>query len=215
MMNADVFVYFDNVQYTRRDWRNRNYIINKSGDKQLLSIPIHSKGNYIQEIKDVKIHYQQNKWIKQHLWLIKETYRKTPYFEDIFFLLSKYLNKNYAHLSNLCIDLNIAFAEYLSLDCQIIKSSELSYDSSFNNASEHLLNICKALNATDYLSGPASKAYLDVLIFNENDISVKFHEYTHPIYDQNSATFISFLSIVDLLFRYGKKSKDILFQKMY
>ncbi len=214
MMNVDTFVYFDNVQYTRRDWRNRNYFLNLKGEKKLLTIPIQSKGNYKQLINEISINYQQNKWIKQHLWLIKESYRKEKYFEEVFLLLSNCLKSEFGNLSALNVEICQSIADYLEIKTKILKSSNLQYEP-YSNATEHLVNICKSLNASHYLSGPASKAYMNETSFKENNIELVYHNYNHPIYKQNNSNFIPYLSILDVLFRYGKASKEIIFQPQF
>ena len=73
-----------------------------------------------------------------------------------------------------------------------------------------VLDICKKINATKYISGPFGRDYLDTNSFNNRGIDVMFHDYSHPIYNQTSSSFISHLSVVDLIFNHGKNAKEIL-----
>lgn len=209
-MNADVFVYFDNVQYTRRDWRNRNFYLNKNDEKKRLTVPVHSKGNFNANINEVKINYEQSDWVKQHLWLLKESYRECRYFEEVFDLINTILKKKIVLLSDLNIQICSAVKDYLKIDTLIFKSSELDYKA-YETPTQHLINICKALKTEVYISGPASKAYMNEEAFNKINIHLHYHQYKHPEYQQNSHNFIPYLSILDLLFRYGKSSKEIIF----
>lgn len=209
ILNSDLFVYFDTVQYTRRDWRNRNYIKNRQEKKQWLTIPVQTKNNYHSLIKDMAIFYETD-WIKQHLALVKESYRISPFFEPIFDIFQNSLQKRYESLSDLTIDLNIRFTQYLGINSvEFLRSSELELPP-YKNASEHLAFICEQLNATHYFTGASSANYLDHSYFEKCNITISYQNYQHPIYPQLGSDFISNLSILDLLFNVGKDSLKIL-----
>ncbi len=208
MYKADCFVIFDDVQYTIRDWRNRNRI--KTPDGVLtLTVPVNSRGVRNKLIKDVEID-NTIQWQKKHLKSLSGFYKKSNHFEEIAEIVETVLNRKYTFL----IDLDMAFIfkvrEFLDLDTMIIFSSEIP---STGRRDDKLLSICKSLNATTYLSGNAAKNYLRESIFHSENINVQWHDYNHPYYNQlwlEKHGFISHLSIVDLLFNHGRDSRDIL-----
>jgi len=205
---ADVFVFFDTVQYTRRDFRNRNKILTKNNESKWLTVPVKSKGNFNILIKDIEIDYSQ-KWQKSHLQQIKEAYRNCDFFNEIYLILESQIGEGYRFLSNLNMALTKAFSNYLELDTQFLIASEMDYDKGYNNASEHILHILKTLDCDKYLTGSSSVNYLDVALLDGNGFAVKFHQYKHPVYKQANKNFMPYLSVVDLLMRHGKQSLSI------
>lgn len=199
ILSSDIFVFYDDVQYTKNDWRNRNKI--KAHNKTLwLSIPV--KSSFGMKINEVLIDYTQ-KWQKKHLKTLEQFYKKSKYFNEVYNILEYYIQKDYKYLYRLNIDIIKAISNYLGIDTKFYLSSKLDIK---GNRSERLLNICKFFNATKYYSGNSAKNYLDTELFKNNNIQVIFQEYKHPTYKQLDENFILYLSIVDLLFNYGKES---------
>lgn len=200
---ADIFVFYDDVQYTKNDWRNRNKI--KAKDSSLwLTIPV--KASLSMLIKDVKIENTQN-WKRKHLLTLKQFYGKAKYFEEIYNLIFLCFEKNILNLSDLCIQIIIDISSYLNISTKFFKSSELSTS---GNRNERLIKICQSFNAKTYYTGYAAKDYLDEKKFLSKGINVKYQTYIHPNYFQLSGDFIPYLSILDLLFNYGKNSLEII-----
>ncbi|EKD63224.1 MAG: hypothetical protein ACD_51C00316G0019 [uncultured bacterium] len=207
---SDVFVFFDDVQYTRRDWRNRNRIKTTKGEEKYLTVPVEAKGNYDALIKDIKIHYDNKCWEKSHLGLIKENYRSAEFFPEVFPILERHLLEKYEYLSDLNCELTRELSEYLGIKhVQFVKSSGLGI-TNYNDSTEHLVNICKKFNATSYLTGDSAKSYMNEEMFKKENIELKYHGYKHPEYNQLHGKFLPYLSIIDLLFNCGKKSLSIL-----
>lgn len=84
--SSDIFIFLDDVQYTKRDWRNRNFI-NVNNKKYLLTIPVNTKGKFYQKINEVKLTDQKFK--EKHLEIIRQNYKKTKYFDDFFIFSTK------------------------------------------------------------------------------------------------------------------------------
>ncbi len=211
MYKADIFVVFDDVQYTVRDWRNRNRIKTPNG-VMWLSVPVKAKGVREKLIKDVEIDNTQQ-WQRKHLKSLENFYKKARYFDEIFNLISNPYKKNYRFLIDIDMDLIMIIKEYLSVRTDIKFSSEIP---STGEKDERLLSICEYLNASSYLSGNTAKTYLREQIFNDEGISVGWHNYCHPFYNQlwlREQGFITHLSIVDLLFNHGCDSLDVLMGK--
>ena len=203
IQSNDVFVYLDDVQYERGDWDNRNRIRTAEGTA-LLTVPVYNK--FGEKLNEVKIDNTKN-WSSKHRTTIKMNYQNAPFFQKYWGKLESILNRKWEKL----IDLNLTLIEFFNFELGIktktVKSSELQINST---ASQRLLEICQKLNADTYLSGPLGKNYLDEEIFSSANISVVYEKFEHPVYNQRGEGFIQNLSIIDLLFNEGEKSKDIL-----
>ncbi len=205
---ADEFVLYDDVQYTRRDWRNRNLIKTSQG-LQWLTISVEVKGKYFQKIKDTKV--SDKKWVNDHLKSIRFNYARARCFKDVFPFLEgiyaeaeklEYLSEiNFLFLSKIC--------DFLGINTPMKVSSEYPYQS--NDRNERLVEICKLAGATDYYSGPAAKDYLDVALFEKNGINVHWLDYGgYKEYTQLYPPFEHGVSIIDLLLNEGENSKNYL-----
>jgi hypothetical protein len=208
---VDEFVLYDDMQYTKRDWRNRNKIKTANGTVWL-SIPVEVKGKYFQKINETQI--SDTKWNVDHWNTIKHAYSKAPFFnayksqfEDLYLGCNElFLSKiNHRFLKGIC--------EMLNINSKFIWSSEFELR---GDKSEKLLNICLDSKATVYFSGPAAKDYLDVNLFHEHNIQVEWFDYSsYKEYNQLFPPFEHGVSIIDLIFNTGKdafnymKSKKI------
>lgn len=205
MINSvDEFVLFDDVQYTKRDWRNRNDIKTPNG-KLRLTIPVQTKGSFYQKIKDTKI--SDINWNNNHWQTIKVNYKKSEFFNEISeFLEPLYLKNNFKYLSEINYNFIHSICSYLQISTKISNSNDYEI---IEGKSERLASICAQSNSTVYISGNAAKSYLDEDLFNDNNIMVKWFEYKeYKEYNQLWGSFIQNLSIIDLLFNCGPHSKD-------
>ncbi len=200
--SVDEFVIFDEVQYTRRDWRNRNKIKTKDGS-QWITVPVKVKGKYLQKIRDTQI--ANNSWQDKHWKTIKNNYLKTPYFFELEKELEKiYYDEKYLYLSKLNRRLIELVCNYLGIKTKIRDAYEFDLK---NGQTEKLVNICLDLNADEYISGPSAKNYIKPSIFDNNNIKLTYADYTgYPKYEQQFGGFIDNLSILDLVFNCGKSS---------
>ena len=203
LMASDVFVYLDDVGYGSERWDNRNKI---RSDKEFmfLTVPIVRKTKSI--LNQILI-ADNIDWKKKHLRSINLHYSKAPYFNTYWDNLESILEKKWIKL----YELNLALIEWikseLGIETQTINSSDLGINKIGN---EKLLGICEKLNATTYLSGKMGKNYLDENAFLKKNINVAYDNFEHPTYTQIHGNFIPNMSIIDLLFNEGKKSKDII-----
>jgi hypothetical protein len=204
-LSVDRFVIYDDVQYDRRGWRNRNRIKTPDGPVWL-TVPVEQKGKYDQIIRDVKID-NDRPWKKKHLGTIESFYKKAPYFEKLFPELEKILSKDWEYLW----EMDVAVAEWLNgvigISTPITLASELN---AVGQKSDRLLDICRKLSATEYYSGAAARHYLDLDLFQREGIAVHFQEYEHPVYPQLYGEFVSHLSALDLVMIVGEESKRII-----
>ena len=132
---------------------------------------------------------------------LKMNYAKAPCFSDIFPLLIPYYEREWSHLSNLCDEMLVIFLDFFSIDTKIVRSSELPGIES--KKSDLLLDICRQLGASTYLSGKLGQAYLDVDNFMEKGVEVIFQDYHPPTYDQAYPGFEGNLSAVDFMMNAG------------
>lgn len=204
MMQSDIFVFLDDVQYEKKDWYNRNFIRTNDGST-MLTVPIlaHRDTN----LNYTKIDNTKN-WNKKHKRSILLNYSKAKYYEEFRGFIEYIYDKKF----DLLIDINIEIIQYvmkqLGIECKTVFSSALNVSETGSN---RILNICKTLNADVYISGTVwAKDNLKVEDFNESSIEVKFQSFQHPIYHQLHGNFMPNMSIIDLLFNEGPKSREIL-----
>lgn len=203
---VDTFVVYDDMQYTKRDWRNRNQIKTDTGLKWL-SIPVEVSGKYLQKIKDTKV--ADKKWNIAHWDQIKEWYKNAPYYKEMAeWIEPLYRNCQFDYLTEINLHFINAICSFLKINTQIKFSSEFTLH---NERTQRLVNICTDLNATEYYSGPAARAYMDEKLFEEMGISVKYFEYNgYPEYPQQFPPFSHNVSILDLILNNGSDSSKFL-----
>ena len=203
---SDLFVFLDNVQYKEREFQNRNKIRTQLG-WMWLTVPVISKGEGRQNISEVKIDNQIT-WQRKHLGSIKTAYSTAAYFKDYYPVLEEILSREWLYLK----DLNLEIIRFVFKELAII--TPIDFESKLNiktMSSQRIIDICKELNANTYLSGAGGRDYLQPELFAQENINILFHDFKHPVYKQCYEPFMANMSIIDLLFNYGKDSKEILF----
>lgn len=204
--NVDVFVVYDDMQYTKRDWRNRNLIKTAQGPKWL-SIPVEVKGKYFQKINETKV--AEKDWNLSHWDSIRQSYRSAPCYKEVSeWLEPLYRNCNHEYLTEINMHFINGINEYLGI------KTEIRFSSAFELAeekTERLVNICRDLAVTDYYSGPAAQAYMETTKFEAHGIHVHYWDYSgYPEYRQQHGAFEHGVSIIDLLLNEGKQSLNFL-----
>ncbi len=196
---VDEFVLYDDMQYTRRDWRNRNKIYTSQGVKWL-TIPVDVKGKYFQKINETKI--SDKKWAKKHWETLSHNYRKAPYFKEYKELFEElYLNCKEEFLSQVNYKFISAINKILGITTPIRWSSEFNL---VEGQTAKLLGICKDCKADVYLSGPAAKDYFDEGLAKKENIQVEWMDYSgYPEYRQLHEPFQHGVTILDLIFNEG------------
>jgi len=203
--SVDEFVIYDEVQFTRRDWRNRNRIKTANG-LQWMTIPVQSKGNYYAKVSEIRV--DDPEWSQKHWRAIELAYSKAEWFPAEKDWLSSLYNKaTFEELSQVNKHFMNAFMERLKIATPLRDSSEFVLAEDKN---ERLLGICVELGATHYVSGPAAKNYLDEGLFKSRGISVEWFNYDrYEPYPQLWGDFVEGLSIVDLVLNCGPVSEGI------
>ena len=200
---SDEFVIYDDVQYTRRDWRNRNKIKTSNG-LLWLTIPVIVRGKYYQKISDTKI--ADKEWARRHWETIVNFYSRAAYFKEYRLLFEQlYLDCREEYLSRINYRFISAINNILGIKTKISWSSDYNL---VEGKSERLLEICRQLKATEYLSGPSAKDYLDEALFLKENIKVSWMDYSgYPEYKQLFPPFEHSVSIIDLIFNEGQNAK--------
>ena len=207
MHRSDQFVLYDDVQFTRRDWRNRNRIRVQEGSVWL-TVPVIQKNKYEQSLLETKID-NSTSWKRKHLQSIRCHYSKTPFFDLYFPWCEKTFNREWDFLLDLSLETIQYLKGELKINTPLLRSSELGGS---GNKSERLISICKQLGATQYLSGESARNYISEKDFSDQGIGLEYQNYQHPEYPQRYEGFVPFLSTIDLLFNCGDKSMGFLKQ---
>jgi hypothetical protein len=199
---VDVFVVYDDMQYTKRDWRNRNMIKSAQGLKWL-SIPVEVKGKYFQKINETKI--ADKSWNLSHWEILKQNYKTAAHFKEMSeWIEPLYKNCNFDFLTDVNLHYIHAICGFFQINTEIRLSSEFELA---EEKTQRLVNICKDLHITDYYSGPAAKAYMDESRFANETINVHYWDYSnYPEYKQLYPPFEHGVSILDLIFNEGPNS---------
>lgn len=206
LQRADIFVIYDDVQFNRRGWRNRNRI--KSPDGPIwITVPVIQKGRFGEKMCDVRID-NRHAWRRKHIESLGRFYRRARYFDDYFTSIIDAIRKPHEKL----VDLDISLI-YLLAHCigepvsKFRRSSEMEVT---GGKTTRLLNICEALGADEYYTGAAARNYFDMKPFDDAGIRVEFQDYKHPVYSQMFGGFAPYLSVVDLLFNKGGEAAEII-----
>lgn len=203
MRQVDTFVFFDDVQYEKNYFDNRNKIKTANG-WMWLTVPV----KYRHEQKHNEVRIENNlPWRDKHKRAITINYARAPYFKDYFPFFEDIYNQEWEKIA----DLNYAIIKFIvhhfNLKCELVFSSDLKAE---GKKVEKIFNICKLLKADFYLSGPFGRNYLDEELFRKNNIEVEYQNFIHPIYHQLFGDFIPAMGAIDLLMNHGPESYNIL-----
>jgi hypothetical protein len=201
---ADEFILLDDVQFTKRDWRTRNRIKTKDGPTWL-TIPVHTKGRFEQRIQEVTI--SDPDWGRRHWNTIRSSYARTPFFADVaprverLFLdpgTNSLSATNHGFIRTICDALGIVTPIRWSTDYE-----------ARHGRNQRLIDLCLAAGATEYLSGPAARGYIDDETWRSAGINVHFADYSnYPEYPQPHPPFDHAVTVLDLMFCTGPRALD-------
>jgi hypothetical protein len=198
LANSDVLVVMDNVQFHRRGLQHRNKIKTSAG-WQWLTVPV-SSGSHV-SLGDVRISRTES-WQAKHTRALTLNYSRAPYFDRYGGELVDLLQRPWDRLSSLNMTLTEWITDCLGIRTQIVYASDLAVE---GNRSDLLVELCKAVDASTYLSGPGGRRYMDTATFEAAGVEVRWQQFEHPSYPQlfPRVGFIPDLSIVDVLFCCG------------
>lgn len=191
---SDIFVFLDNVQFSKNSYQNRVKIKSSQG-AIWLTVPVMQ--SFGQLTKDVKINNKEP-WREKHLKTIEMNYKRSKYFKPVYEILNQvYYKKEWDLLTELNIEFINKISQYLSIETKTIRSSSLNVD---GKSTDLLINIIKELHCFTYFSGKGAVNYQDEDKYKENDITLVYTDFRHPVYPQLWKEFVEGLSIIDMLF---------------
>ncbi|PKO54950.1 MAG: hypothetical protein CVU26_00075 [Betaproteobacteria bacterium HGW-Betaproteobacteria-2] len=193
---VDEFILYDDMQFTKNDWRNRNKIKTPQG-LQWLTIPVGQGIN--RRIRDVTL---DPRWQSKHWKTLEANYRRAPHFDEIKeWLKPLYLSAEYSYLSQMNRTFIEAICNYLGIRTKISNSWDYAL---IDGKTEKLVDLCIQAGAGGYISGPAARDYIDEDLFNNKKIVLTWFDYKgYPEYPQLWGNFFHQVSILDLLFNCG------------
>jgi len=208
---ADLFIFYDDVQYDKHGWRNRNQIKTAQG-KQWITIPVHSGGaTEGLLIKDAKIDWAKP-WAGNHWKALTFAYAKAPYFRQYASLLEPFYQRHDELLADFTIDLTIALARELGISqTKFMRSSEIPGID--GQKTDRLIQILTKVGTTHYISGPSARDYIEQEKFNAAGITLEYMVYDYPEYRQLYPPFEPQVSVVDLLFMQGPDALKFILPK--
>lgn len=207
---VDEFILLDDVQYTKRDWRNRNQIKTPRG-LLWLTIPVQVKGRYLQKINETLVAHPD--WPQEHWRAIVHSYARASYFDRYRSRFEElYLNCQERYLSRINHRFLMALCSMLGIETTVSWSGD--YESQ-GTKTERLIHLCQKAGGGEYLSGPSAQSYLKQELFGEAGIRLSFADYSgYPEYPQLFLPFEHHVSIIDLIFNEGPHAthymKDLL-----
>jgi hypothetical protein len=197
---VDEFIILDDIQYTRRDWRNRNQIKTPQG-VQWLTVPVKVKGRYHQTIRETEI--DGSEWAAEHWKSLAQFYARAPHFKSVAAWLEPlYLTQQHTHLSPMNRRFMEAICSFLGI--RTVLSNSWDYELK-DDRLERLAHMVTQAGGTEYVTGPAARDYMDETVFSAHGIKLTWFSYDgYPEYPQRWGAFTHHVSILDLLFNAGK-----------
>jgi hypothetical protein len=194
--SVDKFIIYDNIQYTKKGWINRNRILVNKKD-QLITLPIKKDSDYLNVVeRELSKSWEIDK--NKMLNVIKSSYNKAPYFQDTFELISKCLNNPETNLFKFIYDSIVSINNYLEIKTPIIISSTIDVDHTLKSQ-DKVLSLCKKQKADIYINSIGGVELYDKETFKKNNIELNFIK-SNPIqYKQFNNEFTSWLSIIDVM----------------
>ena len=203
---VDEFIIYDDMQYTRRDWRNRNQIKTPNG-VQWLTIPVQSKGNFLSPISEIEI--GEGDWAQMHWRSLAANYARAPHFDAV----AEWLEPLYrSELPSRLSQVNEVFLRKimtcLDIGTRITRSSDYEM---IEGKTERLVALCEQAGATEYVSGPSARDYIVEELFAARNIKLSWFDYAgYPEYRQLWGDFTHGVTIIDLLFNCGKDAPQFM-----
>jgi hypothetical protein len=212
IQKADVFVFYDDVQYDHGGWRNRNRIKTSTG-LRWLTIPVVTHGALTQRTSIHQIRtLTTTSWNRKHFETLRHSYSRAPFFRHYEHLLLDFYASPRELLADFTIETTIRLARELGINGTVfLRSSELRIQ---GERTERLIEILKHVGADHYITGPAARNYLEEMQMTREGIQVEWMIYDYPEYMQLYPPYESHVSILDLLFMQGPESWRSIWPKL-
>lgn len=204
--SVDTFVIYDDVNFIKRGYINRNNIF-QNGNSHLITLELIASSQN-KRINEISIGNNANKLLKT----IRQNYSKAPFFQDVFPMLEEILNNEQKELSKFLGSSLVKISEYLNIDTKFLYSSDIKNDKTLK-AQDRLIEMSKTLNATGYINSIGGIELYDKTVFSQNNINLSFLKTGKISYKQFNNEFIPNLSIIDVLMFNSKDNiKNMLIQ---
>lgn len=196
--SVDKFVIYDDVNFIKRGYINRNNILN-NGNSQLITLELIGSSQN-KKINEINIGNNSNKLLRT----IRQNYSKAPFFQDVFPILEEILDNEQRELSRFLGSSLVKIVKYLNIDTKFLYSSDIKNDKTLK-AQDRLIEMSRILNATGYINSIGGMELYDKEVFSQNNINLSFLKSNKILYKQFENIFIPNLSIIDVLMFNGKK----------
>ena len=208
IQKADVFMFYDDVQYDKHGWRNRNRVKTANGTIWL-TIPVRARGNVVENTPINEIRCASKDWGRKHWATLRQSYGKAPHFERYAPLLEEFFAREDDRLAELTIDLTLRLAGELGIErTRFVRSS--AFSGIEGAATDRLIALVRAVGADHFISGPTARAYIDEGKLKHARITLEYMRYEYPEYQQLHPPYDGFVSVLDLLFMKGASAGDFI-----
>jgi hypothetical protein len=207
MRRADHFVYYDDVQFDKHGWRNRNRVKGPKGP-EWLTVPVRHTGRADQLILETEI-VDDAPWARKQIKTLRQLYARAPHLEPYVTELAAVIERPWRLLADLDYAVIDLMRRWLGVTTPTYRSSQIGVG---GGKVERLVNLCRHFQAARYLTGDAARDYLDLGLFAAAGVDVIWQDYKHPAYPQLHGDFVSHLSALDLVFNCGADSGEVLRQ---
>ena len=202
---SDIFIFYDDVQYDKHGWRNRNRIKTSTGSRWL-TIPVNSSGNVVEEIpiNQIRIDWHKN-WAESHRQILNQVYTTGPFFSQYKPLIFGFYQSKPDLLADFTIQTTIELAREIGIKkTKFMRSSEIPQVT--GKKTDRLIQILKSVGATGYISGPSARDYIEQEKFDAAGIPIEYMKYDYPEYPQLFPPYDPQVSILDLLIMTGSEA---------
>ena len=208
IQKADVFMFYDDVQYDKHGWRNRNRVKSANGTTWL-TIPVAARGNVVESTPINEIRCASGQWRRKHWATLQQSYGRAPYFERYAPLLEEFYSRREDRLAELTIELTRRLAGELAIErTRFVRSSELAGIE--GAATDRLISLMRAVGADHFISGPTARDYLDEAKLAAAGLTLEYMRYEYPEYEQLHPPYDAHVSILDLLFMQGASAGELI-----
>lgn len=195
---VDNFVVYDEIEYTKKGWINRNRILDNKGEPSYISLPLKKDSDYLNIDQRYIAASWRQKECKKVLNRLNASYRKASYFEEVYPYLESTLRFDNDNLFEYIYHSIEQMVSYLDIDTKLIKSSSLNCDNQLKKETR-VINICKSLDTTSYINPIGGTTLYDKRDFTSQGINLNFLRTGNIIYDQFKFDHVPYLSIIDVL----------------
>jgi len=208
IQKADVFIFYDDVQYDKHGWRNRNRVKTANGTIWL-TIPVAARGNVVESTPINEIRCASKGWGRKHWATLRQAYGRAPHFDRYAPLLEEFYSRQEVRLAELTIDLTRRLAHELGIArTRFVRASELAGIQ--GSATDRLIALMRAVGADHFISGPTAKAYIDEAKLEVARLTLEYMRYEYPVYEQLHPPYDPHVSILDLLFMQGADAGEFI-----